>query len=268
MANADALIQKWLNGRVQVSAGETLQFLPLPQGNLAEKFRRAYRWIVDTAILCPYSDVEFGQAHRINRGEHFVELHDEPGYSSFILLPLLTLMTGRRMVFLGAHGRGKTSVATLMGLLAGYSLETLRHSIQHGHPQLTIHALLGSPLPRELMRATTSEEIRVAWREWIPMRVKIVDEYNRIPTKTQSALLSLMAEGYAEIYGQVITTGRSAWFLTANDEMGGGTFPVIDALKDRIDVVVRCSPFHSQHLAVLSQRVATAHSAEESSPRS
>jgi MoxR-like ATPase len=116
------------------------------------------------------------------------------------------------------------------------------------------------------MRATASNEIRVAWREWIPMRVKIVDEYNRIPTKTQSALLSLMAEGYAEIYGQIITTGPSAWFLTANDEMGGGTFPVIDALKDRIDVVVRCSPFHSQHLAVLSQRVATARSAEEFVP--
>src|SRR5262249_31593479 len=166
----------------------------------------------------------------------------------------------------GAPGRGKTSVATLMGLLAGYSLETLRRSIQHGHPQLTIHDLLGSPLPSELMRAKTADEIRVAWRDWIPMRVKIVDEYNRIPTKTQSALLSLMAEGYAEIYGQVVTTGRSAWLLTANDDLGGGTFPVIDALKDRIDVVVRCSPFHSQHLCVLAERIATAHSPEEFVP--
>jgi MoxR-like ATPase len=264
--NAETLVQTWLKGRASISADEALQFRSLPQVSLAEKFRRAYRWIVNTAILSPYSDVEFGQVRRINRGEHYVDLHDEPGYSSFILLPILTLMTGRRMVFLGAPGRGKTSVATLMGLLAGYSLDTLRHSIQHGHPQLTIHDLLGSPLPSELMRATASNEIRVAWREWIPMRVKIVDEYNRIPTKTQSALLSLMAEGYAELFGQIITTGRSAWFLTANDELGGGTFPVIDALKDRIDVVVRCSPFHSQHLAVLSQRVATAHSAEEFVP--
>jgi MoxR-like ATPase len=263
---ADTLIQSWLKGRAQVSAGGTLQIMPLQRGDLSDKFQRAYHWIAETAILSSYSDIEFGQARRIHRGEHFVDLHDEPGYSSFILLPILTLMTGRRMVFLGAPGRGKTSVATLMGLLAGYSLETLRHAIQHGHPQLTIHDLLGSALPSELMRAKAADQIPVAWRDWIPMRVKIIDEYNRIPTKTQSALLSLLAEGYAEMYGQIITTGRSAWFLTANDEMGGGTFPVIDALKDRIDVVVRCSPFHSQHLSILSQRIATARSAEEFVP--
>jgi MoxR-like ATPase len=265
--NATTLIQSLVHGRASVAADGTIQFQARADTSLATKFQRAYRWIAETAILSPYSDLEFGTPNRVRRGEHYVDLHDEPGYSSFILLPLLTLMTNRRMVFLGAPGRGKTSVATLMGMLVGYSLDTLRGSVQHGHPQLTIQDLLGSPLPSELMRATATDDIRVAWRDWISLRVKIIDEYNRIPTKTQSALLSLMAEGYAEMYGQVISTGTSAWFLTANDDLGGGTFPVIEALKDRIDVVVRCSPFHSQHLNVLAQRIAASHTVEEFVPR-
>jgi MoxR-like ATPase len=82
----------------------------------------------------------------------------------------------------------------------------------------------------------------------------------------QSALLSLMAEGYAEMYEQVVHCGRSAWYLTANDDQGGGTFPVIEALKDRIDLVVRCTPFHAHFLDRLAQRLAAGHSPEEFVP--
>lgn len=146
-------------------------------------------------------------------------------------------------------------MATLMALLTGYSLDQVRKAVQHGHPQLTIADLLVSPLPSDLINAASTAEIYVSWRDWIGMRVKIIDEYNRIPTKTQSALLSLMAEGYAGLYEQTIESGRSAWFLTASDDLGGGTFPVIEALRDRIDVVVRCAPFHSCNLAILTERI-------------
>src|SRR5262249_37024978 len=111
-----------------------------------------------------------------------------------------------------------------------------------------------------------AQDVRVQWRSWISARVKIVDEYNRIPTKTQSALLSLMAEGYAELYEQVVRCGRSAWYLTANDDQGGGTFPVIDALRDRIDLVVRCTPFPPRFLDALAERVARGTSPEEFVP--
>jgi MoxR-like ATPase len=106
----------------------------------------------------------------------------------------------------------------------------------------------------------------VIWKQWITLRVKIIDEYNRIPTKTQSCLLSLMAEGYAEMYEQTIKAGSSAWFLTANDDLGGGTFPVITALKDRIDVVVRTTPFNVEYLDRIAERVASAHSPEQLIP--
>jgi MoxR-like ATPase len=122
---------------------------------------------------------------------------------------------------------------------------------------MTVHDLLGSPLPSNLIKADTASEVQLEWRNWLRARVKIVDEYNRIPTKTQSALLSLLGDGYAEMFEQVVETGPSAWYLTANDDLGGGTFPVIEALKDRIDVVVRSAAFQMENLEVLVERVAS-----------
>jgi MoxR-like ATPase len=264
--DAEQLVSSWLAGRATLSDDGTLFFGTVTHDSLPAKFRKAYHWICSSALLSPFAELEAGTPRRFERDQLQVELYDEPGYSSFVLLPLLNLMTSRRLVFVGAPGRGKTSMATLMGLLAGHPLDTIRRAVQHGHPQLTVQDLLGHPLPRDLMEARSTQDIGVAWRDWIRLRVKIVDEYNRIPTKTQSALLSLMAEGYAEMYEQVIHAGTSAWYLTANDDLGGGTFPVIDALKDRIDLVVRCTPFHSQHLAVLAERIASARSAEEFVP--
>src|SRR5262249_4344458 len=143
----------------------------------------------------------------------------------------------------------------LMGILAGYSLQDIRRAIQHGQPQMTVADLLGTPLPRALLESEDMEDIKIAWRRWISMRVKIVDEDNRIPTRTQSALLTLLADGYAEVLGQTIESPESAWFLTANDDMGGGTYQVIEALKDRIDVVIKALNFNARFLSDLQLRV-------------
>jgi MoxR-like ATPase len=99
------------------------------------------------------------------------------------------------------------------------------------------------------------------------MRVKIVDEYNRIPTRTQSALLTLMADGYAEILDHVFEAPDSAWFLTANDDAGGGTYQVIEALRDRIDIVVRALPFNSRFLPTLLARIEEDITPQELVPR-
>lgn len=265
--SAHQRVRSWERGRAYVAPSGAIAFAPKPKASLSAKFRAAYRWISETAILTPYGDIELSPSSSSVQGADVsITLSERPPYASFLLLPLLTLAVSRRLVFLGAPGRGKTSVATLMALLCGESLQEVRRSIQHGHPQLTIHDLLGSPLPSQLMRAEETREVRVDWRGWIRKRVKIIDEYNRIPTKTQSALLSLMAEGYAELYEQTLQAGPSAWYLTANDDQGGGTFPVIEALRDRIDVIVRCTPFHAQHLSVLAERITSSHSAEEFVP--
>jgi MoxR-like ATPase len=264
--NPTQLVHSWRKGRAALAEDGSLHLRASSGPGRAARFRRACDWIAGQAIHAPYHDVTFDAPLVLGRSEDRVELPRSTGYASFILLPILTLITSRRMVFVGAPGRGKTTMATLMALLAGATLEEVRQGVQHGHPQLTIADLLGSPLPSELIRAENARDIRVSWRHWITARVKIIDEYNRIPTKTQSALLSLMAEGYAEMYEQVIRCGRSAWYLTANDDQGGGTFPVIEALKDRIDLVVRCTPFHAHFLDRLADRVAEGRSPEEFIP--
>jgi len=226
---------------------------------LDEKLRQAYFWIVNTAIISPHYDVEYNegppQSFLLGDTKSRLSLPSAQSYSSFILLPLLTFATRRKCLFIGGPGRGKTASALLMGILAGYSVSDVRRAMQHGHPQMTIADLLGNPLPADLVSAQRMEDIRISWRRWLGLRVKIIDEYNRIPTRTQSALLTVMADNYAEVLDHIFECPESAWFLTANDDQGGGTYQVIEALRDRVDIVVQALAFNSRFLGDLLTRI-------------
>ena len=230
-----------------------------PSAALDEKLRQAYFWITNNAIISPFYDIEYNDAppQQYTLGDQKVNLTlpTDQSYSSYVLLPLLNLAVRRRCLLVGGPGRGKTAIAILMGVLAGYSLKEIKRGIQHGQPQMTIADLLGNPLPSSMVSAQTNEEIKIAWRSWLGMRVKIIDEYNRIPTRTQSALLTVMGDNYAEIYDQIYECPEAAWYLTANDDAGGGTYEVIEALKDRIDVVVKALHFNTRFLHELLSRI-------------
>ncbi len=226
---------------------------------LDEKLRQAYFWLTNTAIISPYYDIEFddGDARSFRFGDSGVEvtLPNGQSYSSFVLIPLLNLAVRGKCLIVGGPGRGKTATSILMGLLAGYSKIDVMRAIQHGQPQMTISDLLGHPLPADMVKAEKTSDIRIAWRKWLGMRVKIIDEYNRIPTRTQSALLTVLSDNYAEIFDQVFECPEAAWYLTANDDAGGGTYQVIEALKDRIDIVIRALHFNTRFIEDLQRRI-------------
>lgn len=229
---------------------------PLP---LDEKLRQAYFWIVNHAVISPFYDIEYneGPPHTVALGDRQnpVVFPSGQSYCSFVLLPLLTFGVRAKCLLVGGPGRGKTTTAILMGVLSGYSLRDVRRAIQKGQPQMTIADLLGSPLPADIVQARSLDQIGIGWRKWLGMRVKIIDEYNRIPTRTQSALLTLMADNYAELYDQTFECPEAAWYLTANDDAGGGTYQVIEALRDRIDIVVKALHFNSRFLGELLGRL-------------
>ena len=237
-----------VDGQAQTAAG------------LDERLRQAYFWIVNHAVISPHYDIEYQddrspQVFVIGDSKARFVLPAGQSYSSFVLMPLLTFALRRRCLMVGGPGRGKTASAILMGLLAGYSLKQVRRAMQHGQPQMSIADLLGNPLPADMLKAEQASDIRIAWREWLGLRVKIIDEYNRIPTRTQSALLTVMGDGYAELLDQIYECPDSAWFLTANDDAGGGTYQVIEALRDRIDVVVKTLHFVPRFLDELIYRI-------------
>lgn len=236
-----------------------------------EKLRQAYFWIVNTAIISPHYDIEYNdgppQSFVLGDSKSRLTLPSAQSYSSFVLLPLLTFAARRKCLFIGGPGRGKTASAVLMGVLGGYSVREVRRAMQHGHPQMTIADLLGNPLPADLVNAQRMEDIRISWRQWLDMRVKIIDEYNRIPTRTQSALLTVMSDNYAEVLNHIIECPESAWFLTANDDQGGGTYQVIEALRDRIDVIVQALAFNPRFLSDLLTRIEENVKPEEVVPR-
>lgn len=253
-------------GPIQLDANTKDQTVPLD-----EKLRQAYFWIVNNAIISPHYDIEYNdgpsQTYSIGDSKRTLALPSAQSYSSFILVPLLTFATRRKCLFVGGPGRGKTASAILMGVLAGYPVREVRRAMQHGHPQMTIADLLGNPLPADLINAQSMGDIRIAWRSWLSMRVKIVDEYNRIPTRTQSALLTVMGDNYAEILNHLFECPESAWYLTANDDQGGGTYQVIEALRDRIDVIVQALAFNPRFLNDLLLRIEEDIRPEEVAPR-
>ena len=103
------LMDRWLQGRATVE-GDGIRFSNEGPEDLRRKSRRAYQWVVEHAIFAPYFDIEFGTPARVGAGAHNVWLTDKDCYVSFALLPLLTLLTGQRLLLVGSPGRGKTTM--------------------------------------------------------------------------------------------------------------------------------------------------------------
>lgn len=116
---ADSPLSRLLQGRASASRELNVHLSERDGGSLQDKMRQAYWWITNNAVICPYYDIEFGGASQVTgpAGDTPM-LHEETSYSSFVLIPMLTLFTCRRALLIGGPGCGKTTFAILMAFRA------------------------------------------------------------------------------------------------------------------------------------------------------
>ncbi len=209
------------------------------------KARNLYHYLAKERIIGLVPDMGFDRDGQTTREINLpngksIRLHPE-NYSAFIVYSILTKLINGSVLYLGDPGIGKTSMAMMIGMIAGRSYHEIKKEVIHGQPQLTLSDLFGPLDLPKLQEGKTNTILhpRIA----NPEADIIIDEINRIPSKTQSAVLSMLSEKYVELFGgQVIDMGDRTFFATMNDKNGGGTYELIDALKDRFDIAVMAYP--------------------------
>jgi MoxR-like ATPase len=81
---------------------------------LDEKLRQANFWIINTAIISHHYDIEYNghppQSFVMGDTKNRLTLPRAQSNSSFVLLPVLTLATRRKCLFIGGPGRGKRAI--------------------------------------------------------------------------------------------------------------------------------------------------------------
>ncbi|MFW9996363.1 MAG: AAA family ATPase [Candidatus Odinarchaeota archaeon] len=146
------------------------------------------------------------------------------------LCVLNSLVPRSAMLLSGGYGGGKTSIVTLLGrMLTSQPLKKIQEGILRGHPNLTEEKMIATLEPGPLLNR--GEQI-VAWRDFVKVKWKIVDEVNRLSEYNQNILLSLLAEGRIKYYDQVYDAEDFTLYATLNPG-GTGTFKLGIPFLDR-----------------------------------
>ena len=157
---------------------------------------------------------------------------------------LVTILSGGHALLIGVPGLAKTKLVETLGTTLGLDAKRIQFT-----PDLMPSDVLGTPVFNPQQSAFEFKKGPVF------SNIILVDEINRAPAKTQSALLEIMEERQATVDGKTYPMAQPFMVLaTQNPVEQEGTYRLPEAQLDRFlfKIVVQY-PSEMEEMAILSQ---------------
>ncbi|NQS78594.1 MAG: MoxR family ATPase [Methanoculleus bourgensis] len=145
------------------------------------------------------------------------------GNQPLIELILISMITGGHLLIDGVPGTAKTTICKIVARLIDYDFKRVQGAVDI-QPADIIGVRVYDQTKKEF----------ILRRGPIFTNLLMVDEINRLTPKTQSALLEALSEGQTTIDGVTYPLANPYFTIaTQNPYEAEGTFPLIDAQRDR-----------------------------------
>ncbi|MEN6341996.1 MAG: MoxR family ATPase [Methanospirillum sp.] len=177
---------------------------------------------------------EIENAHRLIQeavGEYVV------GNSDLVDLILIGVLTGGHVLIDGVPGTAKTTISKIIARVISYQFNRIQGAVD--------------VQPADILGVRIYDTER---REFVLQKGPIfanfvmIDEINRLTPKTQSALIEAMAEHQTTIDGLTYPLGDPFFVIaTQNSQEFEGTFPLIEAQRDRFNYSTALSQMDDEH---------------------
>jgi MoxR-like ATPase len=145
------------------------------------------------------------------------------GAPQALRVAVVAALSGGHLLIEDVPGVGKTVLARSIALSLGAELSRIQ-----GHPDL---------LPGDVTGVTVYDQATSSWefrRGPVFSHVVLLDELNRTPPRTQSALLESMDEQQVTVDGETWALPHPHFVLATQNPVGQlGTFPLVESQLDR-----------------------------------
>jgi MoxR-like ATPase len=166
---------------------------------------------------------DFAEAAGLARALHASLSEVLLGTPTAVTVAVVAALSGSHLLIEDVPGVGKTVLARALSTTLGASLSRIQ-----GHPDL---------LPSDVTGVTVFAQDTGSW-DFRPgpvfAHVLLLDELNRTPPRTQSALLETMEEGQVTVDGDTWPLPRPHLVIATQNPVGQlGTYPLIESQLDR-----------------------------------